>query len=174
MWLLPCQLTFPYIYFVSSMACLFFYNRVFFLFSSNLFLAYPQHHSFTYSTQPPYFFCCVFPIPLCSASPPIFTYACAQNHSRENPQILMAYVSNTCSTSTSWYGLLPPPSLSHVLSAQLLLLCAYRWPRPILALYKLIVTTSGVSSTNVGSIIIFVNLCRLRNSPFAPFLVCFS
>ena len=40
--------------------------------------------------------------------------------SRQNPQFSMAYVSNTRSTSTSWYGPLPFPSLLRVLFAQLL------------------------------------------------------
>ena len=61
-------------------------------------------------------FCFFFPIYLCSAPTSTFTYACAQNYSRQNPQFSMAYVSNTYSTSTSWYGSLACPSLSRVTS----------------------------------------------------------
>ena len=54
-----CQLTFPYIYYVSAMVYLLFSTAVFFPFSSRLFLACPQHRSSLYylvysSTQPPY------------------------------------------------------------------------------------------------------------------------
>ena len=49
-----------------------------------------------------------------------YLHICAQNHSRQNPQFVIAYVSNTCSISTSWYRPLPSPCLSHVLFSQLL------------------------------------------------------
>ena len=99
-----------------------FFNRGFFPFSSGLFIAYPQHHSSPYYTQPPY-------SRLVSSFQ--FLYAVHQHIASRMPVRKttsdkthnfngMACVSSTCSTSTSWYRPLPSRPLSHVLFAQLL------------------------------------------------------
>ena len=117
-WLLPLPIDLSLHTYVSS-TLYSFSTAVFFPFSSRLQLS-PIHNTTQFSvpyTTSFFVFCFVFPIPLCSAPTPTFTYyACAQNHSRQNSLFSMAHVSNTCSTSTSWYGPLPSPSRSHVTS----------------------------------------------------------
>ena len=112
-WLLrlPSQLTFPSFH----SRFIYFFNRGLLSVSSCLFLAYSQHHSSLYSTQPPYLRFVSFFL----ATTLTFTYAYKQNHSRQNPQVSTAHVSNTCGTSISWYGPLPSPCLSQVLLAEL-------------------------------------------------------
>ena len=52
-WLLPLLSDFS-LHILRFIHVFFFSTAVFFLFSSRLFLAYPQHHSSLYYTQPPY------------------------------------------------------------------------------------------------------------------------
>ena len=117
-----CRSVFPYMHYVSSTVYFIVPTAVFFPFNIFcVFPAYPQHPSspyylllYTTNLLICVLFCLFNSSSLCSAPHhlPLHIYidACAQNHSRQNPQCSMAYVPNTCSTSTSWCGPLPYPS----------------------------------------------------------------